>query len=230
MAILYRCAVILVFTAAASLAYAGPPTLEDLNRRIDAVNEVMKETARMPDKSIPADLLRRARGIAVFPALFKVGVVLGLSFGDGVALTRDQKTGAWSKPAFYKFISGSVGLQVGAQSTDVILLIMSETALESLLENKLSLGADISVAAGPVGRLASAETGMERDTAVFSYSRSKGLFAGLSLKGASLKPDYEANQVYHGKGVTPQDIFFENLGSRSAAAEALVHTLNDLVK
>jgi lipid-binding SYLF domain-containing protein len=229
-AILGRWLFVLMCVGGAQLAVAQPPTRDQLESRIVAVDDVLRQVAGMPDKSVPSDLLRRARGIAVFPAVLKLGLVVGVSFGDGVALRKNEKTGDWSRPAFFKFFSGSLGVQVGAQSTDVILLIMTESALESMLEDKLSLGADISVAAGPVGRLASAETGRARDAAILSYSRSKGLFAGLSLKGGTLTPDKMANDAYHGEGVSPQDVFFENLGSRSDASDALIRTLNDLAR
>jgi SH3 domain-containing YSC84-like protein 1 len=203
---------------------------EELDKRIAACNQVMRNVLGMPDRGIPRDLLRRCRGVAVFPRVFKAGVVVGVGYGNGVVLRRDENSGEWSKPAFFKIREGSIGVQAGAQSVDLILLIMSDEAMEGLLEDKYALGADISVAAGPVGREASAETNIRFDAGILSYSRSRGLFAGMSLKGASLEPDKEANAVYHGQGVSVQDVFYENSGALSDSGRTLIETLEDALK
>lgn len=150
-------------------------TFEDLDRRIMACNLVLKNVFNMPDRGIPEDLLRRCRGLAIFPGVIEVSVVLGLSYGNGIVLRRDENTGAWTKPVFFTIRGGSVGAQVGAQSIDLILLVMSEQGVQGLLENQFTLGADVAVAAGPVGREAAAETNLRFDSGILSYSRSKGL-------------------------------------------------------
>ena len=205
-------------------------TFEELDSRISACNLVLKNVLEMPDRGIPKELLQRCRGLAIFPGVIKVGLFVGASYGSGVVLRRDEDTGIWSRPAFFTVRGGSLGVQVGAQSTDLILLIMSEASVERLLEERFILGADASVAAGPIGREASAETNLRFESGILSYSRSKGLFAGLALNGASLEPDSAANETYHGAGVTVQDVFYEDKGALSDNARLLIKTLDDATR
>jgi SH3 domain-containing YSC84-like protein 1 len=211
-------------------ALAAEPTLQELDRRILTCDSLLKNILTMPDRGIPRDLLRKCRGLAIFPGVVRVGVVVGISYGRGLVLRRHEKTGEWSKPAFFRIRGGSLGAQVGAQSIDLVLLIMSEDGMRGLLEDKFTLGADIAVAAGPVGREASAETNLRFDSGILSYSRSKGLFAGLALTGAVLEPDTEANTVYYGKDVSVQDVFYEGLGALTDNGRILVKTLEDATK
>lgn len=207
--------------SSAALSYA------EADNRIALCTLVLKRVIEGPDRGIPSDLLQRCRGLAVFPSVVKAGAVIGISYGSGVILRRDENTGKWSKPAFFTIRGGSIGLQLGAESVDVILLIMSERGVQRLLEDKFTLGADAAVTAGPVGREASADTNMGFQSEILSYSRAKGLFAGISLKGAALEPDKEANAVYHGKKISVQDIFYEDLGALSHNGRALITTLNE---
>ena len=154
------------------------------------------------EKSIPKDLLDRAEAVAVFPGVIKAGFIVGGRGGSGVISRR--VAGGWSAPAFFDLGGGSIGLQIGAASTDYILLFMNEHAVESLLSDKFEIGGEGSAAAGPVGRSASASTDVKLNAQILSYSRSKGAFAGLELKGVVIKPDNEDNlQVY---GITARDI------------------------
>lgn len=154
------------------------------------------------EKSIPQDLLDRAEAVAVFPGVIKAGFIVGGRGGSGVISRR--VAGGWSAPAFFDLGGGSIGLQIGAASTDYILLFMNEHAVESLLSDKFEIGGEGSAAAGPVGRSASASTDVKLNAQILSYSRSKGAFAGLELKGVVIKPDNEDNlQVY---GLTARDI------------------------
>jgi lipid-binding SYLF domain-containing protein len=154
------------------------------------------------EKSIPRDLLDRAEAVAVFPSVLKAGFILGGRGGSGVISRR--VAGGWSAPAFFDLGGGSIGLQIGASSTDYILLFMNENAVESLLGDKFEIGGEGSAAAGPVGRSASASTDVKLNAQILSYSRSRGAFAGLELKGVVIKPDNEDNtQVY---GMTARDI------------------------
>ena len=154
------------------------------------------------ERSIPRDLLDRAEAVAVFPGVLKAGFILGGRGGSGVISRRVP--GGWSAPAFFDLGGGSIGLQIGASSTDYILLFMNERAVESLLSDKLEIGGEGSAAAGPVGRSASASTDVKLNAQILSYSRSKGAFAGLELKGVVIKPDNEDNlQVY---GMNARDI------------------------
>lgn len=154
------------------------------------------------EKSIPGDLLRRAEAVAVFPGVLKGGFIVGARGGSGVISRR--VAGGWSAPAFFDLGGGSIGLQIGAASTDYVLLFMNEEAVGSLLGDKFEIGGEGSAAAGPVGRSASASTDLKLNAQILSYSRSKGAFAGLELKGVVIKPDNEDNiQVY---GMTARDI------------------------
>jgi SH3 domain-containing YSC84-like protein 1 len=205
-------------------------SFEELDSRISACNLVLKNVLGMPDRGIPKELLQRCRGLAIFPGVIKVGLFVGASYGSGVVLRRDENTGIWSRPTFFAIKGGSLGFQLGAQSTDLILLLMSEETVERLLEERFILGADVSVAAGPVGREASAETNVRFESGILSYSRSKGLFAGLALNGASLEPDSAANATYHGAGVSVQDVFYEGKGALSDNARLLIKTLDDATR
>jgi len=154
------------------------------------------------EKSVPQDLLDRAEAVAVFPSVIKAGFIVGGRGGSGVISRR--VAGGWSAPAFFDLGGGSIGLQIGAASTDYILLFMNEHAVESLLSDKFEIGGEGSAAAGPVGRSASASTDVKLNAQILSYSRSKGAFAGLELKGVVIKPDNDDNlQVY---GMTARDI------------------------
>jgi SH3 domain-containing YSC84-like protein 1 len=163
---------------------------------------VFEQIMATREKSIPRDLLRRAEAVAVFPGVIKGGFIVGARGGSGVISRR--VAGGWSAPAFFDLGGGSIGLQIGAASTDYVLLFMNEEAVESLLGDKFEIGGEGSAAAGPVGRSASASTDMKLNAQILSYSRSKCAFAGLELKGVVIKPDKEDNsQVY---GMSARDI------------------------
>jgi lipid-binding SYLF domain-containing protein len=163
---------------------------------------VFNEIMATREKSIPRDLLDRAEAVAVFPSVFKAGFVVGGRGGSGVISRR--VAGGWSAPAFFDLGGGSIGLQIGAASTDYILLFMNAHAVDSLLADKFEIGGEGSAAAGPVGRSASASTDARMNAQILSYSRSRGAFAGLELKGVVIKPDNEDNlQVY---GMNARDI------------------------
>jgi len=163
---------------------------------------VFNEIMSTREKSIPSDLLNKAEAVAVFPRVFKAGFIVGGRGGRGVISRR--VAGGWSAPAFFNLGGGSVGLQIGASSTDYILLFMNENAVESLLGDKFEIGGEGSAAAGPVGRSASASTDVRLNAQILSYSRSRGAFAGLELKGVVIKPDKEDNTLVY--GMTARDI------------------------
>jgi len=163
---------------------------------------VFEQIMATREKSIPRDLLNRAEAVAVFPSVFKAGLIVDGRGGSGVISRRVR--GGWSAPAFFNLGGGSIGLQIGASSTDYVLLFMNDNAVESLLGDKFEIGGEGSAAAGPVGRSASASTDLKLNAQILSYSRSRGAFAGLELKGVVIKPDNEDNlQVY---GMTAHDI------------------------
>ncbi|MBM3299777.1 MAG: lipid-binding SYLF domain-containing protein [Deltaproteobacteria bacterium] len=217
----------LFVTALSWPAVSCSSSLEELDRQLAQCDAVLKAVSQMPDRGIPKDLMMRCRGLAIFPGVVEVGAVLAVRYGRGVVMRRSEQTGMWSKPAFFTIRGGSIGAQLGAQSVDLILLVMSEMGVQALLEERFTLGADIAVSAGPIGRGASAETNLRFDTGILSYSRSKGLFAGISVTGAALEPDFPANELYHGKGITVQDVFYEDMGTLSEAARSLIKTLDE---
>jgi SH3 domain-containing YSC84-like protein 1 len=181
---------------------ASPKQQKEAAKKAESASEVFEQVMGAPDRSIPRELLDRAEAVAVFPGMLKAGFVVGGRGGSGVISRR--VTGGWSAPAFFKMGGASLGLQIGAAKTDLVLLFMNEDALKGLLEDKLELGGEASAAAGPVGRTASATTNLTLDAGILSYSRSKGLFAGLEIKGAVINPDNNLNEALYGlkaKGV-----------------------------
>jgi SH3 domain-containing YSC84-like protein 1 len=163
---------------------------------VDAAGQVMEEIMAIPIKSIPQSLLAEARGIAIVPGLIKGGFIVGVRHGRGVLVVRDEK-GAWRAPAFITITGGSVGWQIGVQATDVILVFVTNSSIRGLMRGTFTIGADAAAAAGPVGREASAATDTRLRAEVYSYSRSRGLFAGVSLDGSALQIDAESTARYY---------------------------------
>jgi lipid-binding SYLF domain-containing protein len=175
---------------------ASAKQLKDASKKADSASRVFEQIMGAPDRSIPKDLLDRAEAVAVFPGMLKAGLVVGGRGGSGIISRR--VTGGWSAPAFFKMGGASIGLQIGASKTDLVLLFMNDSALRGLLEDKLEVGGEASAAAGPVGRAAAASTNLTLDAGILSYSRSKGLFAGLEIKGAVINPDNNLNEALYG--------------------------------
>jgi lipid-binding SYLF domain-containing protein len=192
-------ALALAFTGTAS---AGP---EQDQRAIDAVR-VLNEVQRIPESAIPDKLFDEARAIVVVPDTLKVGLVLGGRRGHGVVSVKNPD-GSWSSPSFVKLTGGSIGLQAGVQSADIVLVFRGERGLDSIVNGKVTLGADAGVAAGPVGRNAATATDGQLKAEIWSWSRARGLFAGIALDGAVLSIDDAANQLVYGEGTTPRMIF-----------------------
>lgn len=175
--------------------------VSDAARHASAAARVFNEIMTVRDKGIPRDLLDRAEAIAVFPGVVKAAFIIGGHGGQGVISRR--VSGGWSTPAFFNLGGGSFGAQIGAQKTDYVLLIMNKEGLKGLLEDKFEIGGEVSVAAGPVGRTASATTNATLDAGILSYSRSKGAFVGAALKGGSITPDNDLNEdLYGGRKAT----------------------------
>lgn len=175
--------------------------------KVEAATEVLTEIQAIPEKGMPPALLRNADGIAVIPAVIKVGFVIGGRFGRGVMSVRTDD-GGWSNPTFVTITGGSIGWQIGAQSTDVILVFKTKKGIMGITKGKFTLGADAAIAAGPVGRKAEAATDIQLKAEIYSYSRSRGLFIGISLEGASLRIDDGSNiKFYDEVGITPEEIF-----------------------
>lgn len=190
--------------ATPAVAQLDKGDIEELSEAAAAVGEIRN----VPDKGIPDAIWRKAECVVVIPSLKKAGFIVGAEGGDGVLSCRQGAT--WSSPVFMELTKGSVGLQAGVQATQLVLVIMNRRGLEKLLSNKVTLGTDASIAAGPVGRTASAATDAQMTAEMLSYSRSKGLFAGIDLSGGSLRPDKDANARAYGAGVTARDVALGN--------------------
>jgi lipid-binding SYLF domain-containing protein len=196
--------------------------LRDAVDRVDKASAVITEIMATPDKSIPSDLLSNAKAVVVFPGAIKGGFIVGGQGGRGLVVRR---AGAgWSAPAFLNMAGGSVGFQIGGEKTDYVMLVMNDKGLQGLLEDKFEVGGEGSVAAGPVGRTASASTNATLDAEILTYSRSKGVFAGLSLKGVVISQDQSMNNAIYQKSAR------EILGNPPVPATAAPATLQRLSK
>lgn len=198
--------------------------------KVDDARAVIVEVMNNPDQGIPPNLLRKASAVAIFPGVVKAGFVFGGKYGRGVVLKHNKKRNTWSAPAFYSIAAGSVGWQIGVQSTDLVLLIRSQRGLKSLLSSEFTLGADVAVAAGPVGRRAEASIDVAMKAEILSYSRSRGLFAGVSLEGAKINVLDSYNHAYYGKKISPKDILLRAKALAPKSGVRLIHALKKMSK
>jgi SH3 domain-containing YSC84-like protein 1 len=196
------------------------------NERIEESATVMKEILDMPD-TINRDVLNKAECIVIYPSVKKAAFIVGGSYGRGVITCRKGQdfSGPWSAPAMFALEGGSFGFQIGAQATDFVLLVMNEAGAKSVMSSKVKLGGDASVAAGPVGRTASAETDIVMKAEILSYSRSQGLFAGVSLEGSTMRSDDGGNKALYGKELSAKEIVREGQVAPPASAQALLTLL-----
>jgi len=188
--------------------YAAMQANDDVERVQKSI-EVLRDLTTAPDDGIPQYLLERAEAIVVIPNLVKGGFVVGAKHGKGVVSVRDRARNTWSSPVFVKMTGGSIGWQIGVESTDLVLLVMNRKGVDDLLNDKFTLGGNLSVAAGPVGRSADAATTVKIATGILAYSRSKGLFAGASLEGSGLRGDDDANMAFYGREIDLRGIVSE---------------------
>lgn len=195
-------------------------------KRLNRAAEVFGEIMRTPDKGIPDDLLDKAECIAIVPGLKKGALGFGGKYGKGVIMCRKGTRSSWTAPLFIAVEGGSVGFQIGFSQTDVVLLVMNRKGIDKLIGDKFTLGADASVAAGPVGRNATAQTNVRMDAEILGYSRSKGLFAGISLEGATLRPDKDDNRDFYGKDIDPRAILLDGSVEMPAEAQPLASALS----
>lgn len=186
----------------ASMAFAADLTATKASERIQAAADVLSEIQDAPDQGIPENVLGSAECVAVVPTLLNGGFIVGARYGRGVASCRTPK--GWSAPAFFMVEGGSVGFQIGGQAVDLVMLIMNSDGMRNLLSSKFKLGADASAAAGPVGRAAAADTDWKLKAQILSYSRARGVFAGVALDGAVIKQDKDSTREFYGHMVTPQ--------------------------
>jgi lipid-binding SYLF domain-containing protein len=203
---------------------------DDESKRVNEALTALDEIMAAADKSVPRSVLEKAEGIAVFPSLLKGGLGIGGQHGRGILSVRDKKSGGWSNPAFLTITGGSIGAQIGVQAIDLVLIINNQRGLEQLVKNQFKIGADASVAAGPVGRDASASTDIQMRAQILSYSRTRGLFAGVTLNGSTIKQDRDANERFYGTAYRTGQIVFDGLGGSPEAANTWKATLTKYAK
>jgi lipid-binding SYLF domain-containing protein len=221
---------VIVSAVAALLVLAFSTPADDKEKdedRIRNAGSVMNEILNVPD-DIPQDLLDKADCVVVFPSVLKAAFIVGAQYGRGVMTCRkgDNFNGHWGAPSMMALEGGSFGLQIGGQATDFVLLVMNNRGANGILSSKVKLGGDASVAAGPIGRDASAETDVSMRAEILSYSRARGVFAGISLEGSTIRPDNEANERIYGAKMSAKDIVLRNETHAPTAAADLISTLN----
>jgi lipid-binding SYLF domain-containing protein len=197
----------------------------DAPKRLQAASDVFHEVMSIPDKSIPQDLLNRAQCIIIVPGLKKGAFIVGAKYGKGFVSCRSKSGVGWSAPGSVRVEGGSVGFQIGGSETDVMMLVMNEGGMNRLLSTKFTLGGDASVAAGPVGRSTQAETDAAMTAEILTWSRSRGLFAGVSLSGATLREDSDWNNDLYGRKITNREIVTSTIAA-PASAVPLLEQLN----
>ena len=218
---------IILILQPAGLSVAQAANKDKDEDRLKDCGTVLKEILDIPD-NIPQDLLDKAECVVVYPSVLKAAFVVGGSYGRGAMTCRkgENFVGAWSAPTMMALEGGSFGFQIGGQATDFVLLVMNESGARGILAGKVKLGGDASVSAGPVGRDASAETDVTLRSEILSYSRSRGLFAGISLEGSTIRPDNKANEQIYEKKLEAKQIVLSDQVRTPAAAEQLVSTLD----
>jgi lipid-binding SYLF domain-containing protein len=207
----------------ASLTAGALLGADSVATRLTSADEVLTEIMSAPDKGIPQDLLGKSQCIVIVPGLKKGAFIVGGKYGRGFILCREASGSGWSAPAGVIVEGGSFGFQIGGQETDAVMLVMSKTGAEKLLSSKFTLGADASVAAGPVGRTSSADTDLKMRAEILTYSRARGVFAGVSLNGATLRPDKDSNRELYGGELSNQQIVMGKTASPPAASELRSH-------
>ncbi len=215
----YGASLLLMFTTATWCGAADNSPEKHIRESAAVLSEIMGAK----DRGIPEDLLEKSKCVGVIPNLKRAGFIVGAKYGKGVVTCRTS--GGWSAPEVVRIEGGSIGLQIGAGETDVVFLVMNERGMNRLMEDKFTLGGDASVMAGPVGRSAEAETDAMMHAEILAYSRSRGVFAGISLEGATLRPDKDDNQALYRANATPQEILHGRV-TPPAAAERLYAELN----
>jgi lipid-binding SYLF domain-containing protein len=220
----------LVVPASAQQNTPATTAASDEARIINESIEVLQELSRGADQQIPQHLLARAEAIVVIPSLVKGGFIVGAKHGKGVISTYDRTTNTWSNPAFVNMTGGSIGWQIGVETVDLVLLVMNRRGVDELLEDRFTLGGNVSVAAGPVGREGAAATDAQFSAQILAYSRAKGLFAGATLEGAALHSDDSSNKALYGQD-TLRGVLAAKAGAPAPApAEAWRTALKSLVK
>lgn len=195
-------------------------------RLIEESGKVLSEVQQMPDQGIPADLLDKCAGIAVFPSTISAAFGIGGQYGQGIIMARDGNNGKWLPPAIFTIAGASIGFQIGGQATDYVLLIMNRRSIDGILQGKFKLGVDADVAAGPVGRAAQASTDIQLKGGILSYSRNRGLFIGVNLAGTVIAQHWEGDRELYGKSLSAREIMLENKVEMPRSAHDILEVLN----
>jgi lipid-binding SYLF domain-containing protein len=218
----YFASLMLLLTTA---TLSSAASANESEKRIRESTAVLREILEAKDKGVPEDLLEKAQCVGVVPNLKRAGFIIGAKYGKGIVVCREPNGRGWSAPSTARIEGGSIGLQIGAGETDVVFIVMNKRGMDKLMEDKFTIGADVSAMAGPVGRSAEARTDAMLHAEILSYSRSRGVFAGVSLEGATLRPDNEDNQKLYGREVSQREILTGKV-SPPPAAEELYAVLN----
>jgi lipid-binding SYLF domain-containing protein len=214
-----------ILTPFLSTSSARTTAEDDTTKRLNAAADMLNEILRAPDKGVPQDLLDKSACAVVVPNVKKGAFILGAKYGRGFIVCRREGGRGWSAPGGVRVEGGSVGFQIGGSETDVLMLVMNQGAINKLLSSKFTIGGDASAAAGPVGRTSSAATDAQLHAEILTYSRARGLFGGVSLEGATLRPDDDANKDMYGKKMSNKDIVMGTV-QPPAAASRLIAELN----
>lgn len=220
-----RIGITLVCLAALAVSTLGAQTQSKEADQLAKANEVLDEIMQTPDNSIPQDLLNRSVCVGIVPSELKFAFIVGGNYGRGVLICRRHGDGAWGAPSLFRLGGGSFGLQIGGKATDIVFIVQNPAGARKLLNNEVKLGADASVAGGPVGRSAEGSTDATMHAEILSYSRARGVFAGLSLAGAVLKQDDEANERLYGKPLAAREILLRGVVPPPPSARHLIASL-----
>jgi SH3 domain-containing YSC84-like protein 1 len=214
---LHNCVWVLAIAGSLTTAAFAADREIKVDDRLDASAETLTDMMRASDQGVPQDLIDKARCVVVIPGMKKAGFIFGAEYGSGFAVCRRHGGVGWSAPAAMRSEGGSFGFQIGASDTDVVLLVMNDGAMKHLLSDKFTLGGDASVEGGPIGRDLTAQTDAELHAEILSYSRSRGLFAGISLRGATLRPDEDTNKELYGRNASNREILTGDFKTPAAA-------------
>jgi lipid-binding SYLF domain-containing protein len=222
---------IVAFCFALGLVFSAPAFADNLKEEaetiVDKARIVMEEVKNAPDSGAAYDLIRQSAGVVIIPDMFKGGFVVGGSYGKGVVVAR--KDGKWSGPAFVYIGAGSIGFQIGVQLTDLILVVVGQNTMDSFMRSNFKLGVDAAAAAGPVGAQATAATDLFLKGGIYSYSRAKGLFAGVSLEGAGMGTEFDLNRAYYQTTSNPKEILYGQVET-PASGKKLFEALSAFIK
>lgn len=205
-----------------------PSAASDEAERVDRATAVLDELMTEPDSAIPRAILDSAEAVAVFPSTIKAGFIFGGHRGRGIISARKPDDGTWTEPAFVTLTGGSFGLQIGGQAVDLVLVVMNRRGLEKLLDNKFKIGGDASAVVGPLGRDAEASTDLYLRAEILSYSRARGVFAGVTLKGSTIRPDRDANERFYGDRLDSADVVLAAKAGAGVAPDSVMRLKDTL--